>query len=81
MALWQLATSKTLTDFAENMAMEYRIAHRVIVRPDFIEGVRAVIIDKDGAPQWNPATPEGVSDALLDEIFAPLPASQEWKPL
>jgi enoyl-CoA hydratase len=80
-ALRQLATSKTLTDFAENMAMEYRIAHRVIVRPDFIEGVRAVIIDKDGAPQWNPATPEGVSEALLDEIFAPLPASQEWKPL
>ena len=63
------------------MVMEYRIAARVLVRPDFTEGVRAVSVDKDNAPQWNPATPEGVTDDLLDAIFAPLPASEEWKPL
>ncbi len=80
-ALRQLAEGKAMTDFADNMRMEYRIAHRVITRPDFIEGVRAVIIDKDNAPQWNPATPEAVTTALLDEIFAPLPAADEWKPL
>ena len=80
-ALQQLAESLTLDSFAENMAMEYRIAARVLSRPDFVEGVRAVIVDKDNAPQWNPATPEGVTDALLDEIFAPLPAEEEWKPL
>ena len=80
-ALRQLAESARLTDFAENMAMEYRIASRVIVRPDFAEGVRAVIIDKDNAPKWDPATPEGVTDALVDAIFAPLPAQEEWKPL
>ncbi|MEQ1548823.1 MAG: enoyl-CoA hydratase/isomerase family protein [Chakrabartia sp.] len=80
-ALRQLSESAVLTDFADNMRMEYRIAHRVITRPDFIEGVRAVIIDKDNAPQWNPATPEAVTPALLDEIFAPLPAADEWKPL
>ena len=80
-ALRQLSESLALPDFAANMAMEYRIAHRVLVRPDFVEGVRAVIVDKDNAPDWNPATPEGVSDALLDDIFAALPAHQEWKPL
>ncbi len=80
-ALRQLATSAGLTNFADNMAMEYRIAYRVIVRPDFIEGVRAVIIDKDHAPKWNPARTEDVSDALLDDIFAPLPTDDEWKPL
>jgi enoyl-CoA hydratase len=80
-ALRQLAESARLTDFADNMAMEYRIASRVIVRPDFAEGVRAVIIDKDNAPKWDPATPEGVTDALVDAIFAPLPAQEEWKPL
>jgi enoyl-CoA hydratase len=68
-------------DFTENMLMEYRIAARVLTRHDFIEGVRAVIVDKDNAPKWNPATPEGVTEALLNEIFAPLPADQEWKPL
>jgi enoyl-CoA hydratase len=80
-ALRQLAESSQLTDFADNMAMEYRIASRVIVRPDFAEGVRAVIVDKDNAPKWDPATAEGVTDALVDAIFAPLPAQEEWKPL
>ena len=80
-ALRQLAESSKLTDFADNMAMEYRIASRVIVRPDFAEGVRAVIVDKDNSPKWDPATAEGVTDALIDAIFAPLPAQEEWKPL
>ena len=80
-ALRQLSESSKLTDFADNMAMEYRIASRVLVRPDFAEGVRAVIVDKDNSPKWDPATAEGVTDALIDAIFAPLPAHEEWKPL
>jgi enoyl-CoA hydratase len=80
-ALRQLSESLKLTDFADNMAMEYRIASRVLVRPDFAEGVRAVIVDKDNAPQWDPATPEGVTEDLINDIFAALPAQEEWKPL
>ena len=64
-----------------NMAMEYRIGSRVLILPDFAEGVRAVIVDKTHDPKWDPATPEGVTDALIDSIFAPLPADEEWKPL
>ena len=80
-ALRQLRESKTLDDFGDNMRMEYRIASRVLTRPDFAEGVRAVITDKTNDPQWNPATPEGVTDQLLDAIFAPLPENEEWTPL
>ena len=80
-ALRQLNESAKLDSFADNMAMEYRIASRVLTRPDFAEGVRAVIVDKTNDPKWNPATPEGVSKELLDQIFAPLPADEEWKPL
>jgi len=80
-AFRQLRTGKVLTSFHDNMAMEYRIGARVVARPDFIEGVRAVIVDKDNAPKWSPDQLEGVTDALLDEIFAPLPADQEWSPL
>ncbi|MBL0021100.1 MAG: enoyl-CoA hydratase/isomerase family protein [Sphingomonadales bacterium] len=80
-ALRQLMESMQLNDFADNMVMEYRIASRVLTRPDFAEGVRAVIVDKDNAPKWNPATAEDVSDDLLDTIFAPLPIKEEWKPL
>ena len=80
-ALHQLAESARLPDFAANMAMEYRIASRVLMLPDFAEGVRAVIVDKDNAPRWNPATPEAVTDELIEAIFAPLPPAEEWKPL
>lgn len=80
-ALRQLHESLACADFAANMAMEYRIGSRVLTLPDFAEGVRAVIVDKDNSPRWNPASPEGVTDELIDSIFAPLPADEEWKPL
>ncbi|MBP6876633.1 MAG: enoyl-CoA hydratase/isomerase family protein [Phenylobacterium sp.] len=80
-ALRQLRLGGKMQSFAENMTMEYRIGARVVQRHDFIEGVRAVIVDKDNSPRWSPATPEGVSEAMLDEIFAPLPSDQEWSPL
>jgi enoyl-CoA hydratase len=80
-ALRQLAEAEKLDDFADEMRMEYRIASRVLLRPDFAEGVRAVIVDKTGDPKWNPATPEGVTDELIDAIFTPLPDTEEWKPL
>ncbi|MBB6124518.1 enoyl-CoA hydratase/isomerase family protein [Sphingobium subterraneum] len=80
-ALRQLALSRGCATFADNMAMEYRIASRIIRQPDFPEGVRALLIDKDNAPRWSPATAEGVTDAQLDAIFAPLPPDEEWRPL
>ncbi|PZO91899.1 MAG: enoyl-CoA hydratase [Sphingomonas sanxanigenens] len=79
-ALRLLAEGTEMKSFADEMAQEYAVGSRVVMRHDFIEGVRAVIIDKDNAPRWNPATPEGVSDALIDEIFAPLPAGEAWTP-
>ena len=80
-ALRQLRIGGKLDSFAENMTMEYRIGARVVRRHDFIEGVRAVIVDKDQAPRWDPPTPEGVTEAMLDAIFAPLPSPEEWSPL
>lgn len=80
-AFRQLRTGRTLKRFADNMAMEYRIGARVVGRHDFLEGVRAVIVDKDSRPKWSPDTLEGVTDELLDQIFAPMPLDQEWTPL
>jgi enoyl-CoA hydratase len=80
-ALRQMVEGAAFTDFADNMRNEYRIGYHVIRRPDFTEGVRAVIFDKDNAPRWNPATAEGATDELIDSLFAPLPADLEWTPL
>ncbi len=41
---------------------------------DFFEGVRALIVDKDNAPQWQPDTLAGVDDAMVESYFAPLGA-------
>jgi len=79
--LRQLRTGATLTSFADNMAMEYRLGGRVVRTPDFQEGVRAVIVDKDNAPKWSPAALSGVSEAALDALFAPLPEGEAWTPL
>ena len=67
--------------FAEEMAVEYAVALRMSARHDFIEGVRALIVDKDNAPRWDPASLEGVTDAMVDGIFAPLPSAEAWTPL
>jgi enoyl-CoA hydratase len=80
-ALRQLKEGAAMPDFAAEMKQEYAIGSRVVVMHDFLEGVRALIIDKDNAPVWNPATPAEMTDTMLDAIFAPLPGNEEWKPL
>ena len=69
-----------MPSFEDEMRQEFAVATRVVQRPDFAEGVRAVIVDKDNAPRWQPATVEGVTDHVIDQIFAPLPEDQAWAP-
>jgi enoyl-CoA hydratase len=75
-----LKEGRQMVDFAAEMTQEYAVGSRVVVRHDFLEGVRAVIFDKDNAPVWSPDTPEGVTDDLIDAIFAPLPEIEAWTP-
>jgi len=78
--LRHLAESAKIEDFAAEMALEYGLAAHIVEQPDIVEGVRALIVDKDNAPKWNPATPAAVSRAAIDAIFAPLPREQAWTP-
>lgn len=71
---------REMPDFAAEMVQEYAVATRVCRLADFAEGVRAVILDKDNAPRWSPATPEAVDSAAIDAIFAPLPTDSAWQP-
>jgi enoyl-CoA hydratase/carnithine racemase len=63
-------------DFEDCMALEYRLARFCMTQPDFYEGVRAVILDKDNAPQWTPATLAEADDAHVAPAFAPLGAEE-----
>ena len=80
-AFRQMRDGAAAGSFTEVMAMEYRIAHRLAVSGDFLEGVRAVILDKDNQPKWDPPALEAVSETMVDAIFAALPSNLEWSPL
>jgi len=58
--------------FEDCMRLEYRLARFCMVHPDFYEGVRSVIIDKDNAPRWDPPTFAGATDAFVAPAFEPL---------
>ena len=58
------------------LKMEYRVASRAVMGADFREGVRAVLIDKDGAPRWRPDQLVGVKDADIAGYFASLGARE-----
>jgi enoyl-CoA hydratase len=76
-----LSDGAKMTDFADEMRQEYGVAAHVVQRHDFVEGVRALLVDKDNMPRWEPATPEAVTDHMIDTIFAPLPEGEQWTPL
>jgi enoyl-CoA hydratase len=62
----------TEASFEEAMEAEFRIVSRICRGHDFYEGVRAVIVDKDNAPNWRPAAHAEVAPADVDAYFAPL---------
>lgn len=57
----------------ECMKMEYRIVSRVAAGHDFYEGVRAVLVDRDNAPKWQPATLAEIDPEVIAGHFAPVP--------
>jgi enoyl-CoA hydratase len=76
-----LDNSSRMRDFAGEMGMEYALMAHVSHHPDFAEGVRALLVDKDNAPRWQPPTPEEVTEEMIDALFAPLPPEEAWSPL
>jgi enoyl-CoA hydratase len=54
------------------LELEYRYAARSFDQTDFLEGIRARILDKDNAPRWRHASPGDVAAAEVDALFAPL---------
>jgi enoyl-CoA hydratase len=75
-----LAEGARRRGFTEEMVAEYALAAHVVRTHDFLEGVRALLIDKDNEPKWDPPTPEEVTDEMLDGLFAPFPEDERWTP-
>lgn len=59
--------------------LEYRVGMRLVAEHDFLEGVRAMLIDKDRDPKWRPATLEAVDPHRIQELFDPVGALEiDW---
>jgi enoyl-CoA hydratase len=65
-------------DIVAAVRQEFRWTWRSMDRGDFLEGVRAQIIDKDRAPRWRHARPEDVGEDEVAAMLAPL-GSDEWE--
>jgi enoyl-CoA hydratase/carnithine racemase len=64
----QLELGKDL-GLAACFRLELGMAAHCFEQGDFLEGVRAVLIDKDNAPRWRPGRLEDVTDAMVDAFF------------
>ena len=75
-----LAALRRARDFAsleEALNMEYRLTVRLYEHGEFLEGVRALIVDKDKVPRWTPPRLEAVTPAMVEGFFTPLAADEE----
>lgn len=71
-ALRQIRTGKFLSSLQTALRLEYRIASRLVQFRDFHEGVRAVIVDKDHSPRWQPNDLRYTHHDLVSSFFSPL---------
>lgn len=69
-AFWYMMTCLPVPASNEEAILrDYFLAVKMTKRPDFIEGVRAVLIDKDNAPRWAPRSVFEVSTDMLVDLF------------
>lgn len=73
------------SDFAEGNHLinswKYAILILIFLRVNayLFSGVRALLIDKDKKPIWNPKNLKEVSDSFIEQRFAPLSSENELK--
>jgi enoyl-CoA hydratase len=68
-------------DLRQTLQVDYRLACRFLAEPDFHEGVRAALIDKDQTPHWVPATLADATSQRVDDYFASMPGEELNLPL
>ncbi|SED83826.1 enoyl-CoA hydratase [Arthrobacter alpinus] len=65
-----LRRARVLATLEEALDQEFRVSVRALRWPDFAEGIRAQLVDKDRNPQWQPASLAEVSQELVANTFA-----------
>jgi enoyl-CoA hydratase len=63
-----LRRSAALPSLHACLAAELRTSCGILAAPDFVEGIRAMVVDKDRSPAWDPARLEDVNDNVVADI-------------
>ena len=63
-------------DLRQTLAIDHRIACRLLAAPDFSAAVRCRLIEKTGRPRWQPDRLADVTETMLDDVFAPMPGHE-----
>jgi len=66
-----LRDARDLPDLESALEREYRISTAFLDHPDFVEGIRAQVVDKDRSPTWTPPTLEAVDEDAVERFLAP----------
>ncbi|KGJ72781.1 3-hydroxyisobutyryl-CoA hydrolase [Cryobacterium roopkundense] len=74
--LESLRRARKLPNLEAVLEQEFRVSIHSLKRPDFREGIRAMVIDKDRTPQWSPPELADVSDAEVASHFDDLGADE-----
>jgi enoyl-CoA hydratase len=61
----------TLTTVEDALEAEFAVSCYLMYDHDAIEGIRALIVDKDKIPRWQPPTNDGVAREYIEAAFAP----------
>ncbi len=77
LTLAAVCNARGLGSLEAALNVEYRLCVRLFEDGEFIEGVRALIVDKDRSPKWSPPRLVDVSSELVAAYLAPLPAGEE----
>ncbi|OBV40254.1 enoyl-CoA hydratase/isomerase family protein [Janthinobacterium psychrotolerans] len=67
--VWAMRARTRHLSLAQVFQLELIVAVQCCAHPDFAEGVRALLIDKDNAPQWRPSSLSELDDTYLNEYF------------
>ncbi len=65
-----LRKGRSSPDLETCLEREFAATDQILRTPDFYEGIRAAIIDKDRNPRWSPARLEDVTPASIEAFFA-----------
>ncbi len=76
LTLAAIRNARSLPSLEAALNVEFRLTVRLFEHGEFIEGVRALLVDKDKSPKWNPPALAGVSEAMVEHFLSPLPPSE-----